>query len=111
MGHRNAESKYKEGGSIGPIPIKSKFVVVDHSRTGRTDFLTLGGKVQPGGGKRVVKVGTYTRRGGLITDNMLFPRDPSASAGNVIQCRCVVIDIVPELEESMDKVKGIISQG
>ena len=73
--------------------------------------MTLGGKVRPAAGKTVARVGTYTRRGGLITDRMLFPRDPSASAGNVIQCRCVIIDIVPELEESMDKVKGIISQG
>ena len=111
IGHRNAERKYAIGGDVGPIPIKSKFTVVDHSRTGITKFLTLGGKVQPGGGKRVAKVGTYTRRGGLVTDKMLHPRDPGASAGNVIQCRCVVIDVIPEIEESIDKVKGIISQG
>ena len=112
-GHGEAGAVYVPGGSIGPIPIKQKFRIVDYSRTGTTNFLTLGGSATPKvftGGQVVVKVDRYQRRGRLIVDKMLFPRDPGASAGNVVQCRCVVIDVIPNLEKTLDKSLGIIQQ-
>jgi hypothetical protein len=112
-GHGEAGEAYAPGGSIGPIPIKQKFRIVDYSRTGSTNFMTLGGSASPKGftgGQVVVKVDRYQRRGRLIVDKMLFPRDPSASSGNVVQCRCVVIDVIPNLEKTLDKSIGIIQQ-
>ena len=109
-GHKDAERIYKPGGSIGPIPIKSRFVVKDFSRTGFSSFLTLGKKIKPKGfkgGQRAVPL-RFRRRGRVITDRMLHPRDPSASAGNVILCRCVVMDIPPDLEKALNKVIGLI---
>jgi len=112
-GHRDAENRYRDGGSTGPIPVRQRFEVTDFTRTGRTEFLTLGGNIRPRFGavigQRVVKVSKYTRRGRLITDRMLHPRDASASAGNVIQCTCVSLDVVPEFEEAADKALGRIS--
>jgi len=112
-GHGEAGSIYAPGGEIGPIPIKQKFRITDYSRTGSTNFMTLGGSASPKGftgGLSVIKVETYQRRGRLIVDKMLFPRDPSASAGNVIQCRCVTMDVIPNLEKTLDKSIGIIQQ-
>jgi len=112
-GHAEAGQIYGPGGSIGPIPIKSRFKIIDYSRTGTSNFLTLGGSASPKGftgGQRVIPVNRFVRRGVLITDQMLFPRDPIASPGNVIQCRCVVVDVVPDLEKTLDKSLGIIQQ-
>jgi len=112
-GHAEAGQIYGVGGSIGPIPIKSRFKIIDYSRTGTSTFLTLGGSASPKGftgGQVVVPVNRFVRRGVLITDRMLFPRDPIASAGNVVQCRCVVIDVVPDLESTLDKSLGVIQQ-
>jgi len=114
QGHRDIQRATRPGGETGPILINRKFKVTDFSRTGTTNFLTLGGRIRPKGftgGLRVARVDRYVRRGKLITDHMLFPRDPSASAGNVIQCRCTVIDVIPELERAMDKSMGIIRKG
>lgn len=112
-GHGEAGIAYAPGGEIGPIPIKQKFRIVDYSRTGTSNFMTLGGNASPKGfkgGLKVIGVPTFNRRGRIIVDKMLFPRDPSASAGNVIQCRCVAIDVIPNLEKTLDKSIGIIQQ-
>jgi len=112
-GHREAGDIYAPGGEIGPIPIKQKFKILDYSRIGSSKFMTLGGKSSPKGftgGLTVIGVKTFQRRGKLIVDKMLFPRDPSASAGNVVQCRCVTIDVIPDLEKTLDKSLGIIQQ-
>jgi len=113
QGHRDTETLYATGGDVGPIPIKQKFKVNDFSRVGRSNFITFGGKVRPQDfqGLRVARVKGFQRRGRVITDHMLFPRDPAASPGNVVQCRCTVIDVIPELERAMDKTLGIIRKG
>ena len=114
-GHREVEERYAIGGSIGPIPVKSRFIVKDFSRTGTATFMTLGGKVRPPGfagpGQRVIGVDAFQRRGTVKTDRMLFPRDPGASAGNVINCSCFVVDVVPGFEEVQQQALGVIDQG
>jgi len=103
-GHIEVENKYDIGGEIGPIPIKDRFEVKDFSRTGRSDFFT--GKRN---GQRVYKrKGGFTRRGSIITDRMLFPRDSSASVGNIVNCSCTILDVIPDLEESINKALGIL---
>lgn len=114
-GHLRAERKYATDGITGPIPIKQRFIVQDFSRTGTTSFLTLGKRIQPPQGplpgQRVVKTRTYRRRGRVFTDRMLFPRDPSASAGNVVNCTCVVVEFLPEIEEAVQRTLGVIQRG
>lgn len=111
-GHVNVENAYAPGGAIGPIRIDQRFRVTDFSRTGRSTFMTLGGRIRPKGftgGLRVINTPGFTRKGRLINDRMLFPRDPSGSAGNVVQCRCTVMDVLPELEEATDRAMGILN--
>ena len=113
-GHREAEGRYAPGGSIGPIPVKQRFEIFDFSRTGTTRFITIGGRASPPrgttiAGQRVLRVPLARRRGRVIVDRMLHPRDPAASAGNVIQCSCISIEVVPDLEKAMEKSIGILS--
>ena len=104
-GHREAEVAYAPGGSIGPILIGQRFRVTDYSRTGPAEFLT---RSTAGGGKKVAKVATYQRRGRLIVDNMLFPLDPSASAGNRVNCSCLILEVVPGLEEEQARAVELV---
>lgn len=109
-GHRAAERRYSPGGETGPIRISQRFQVSDFSRTGRSRFMTIGGRVSPPqgvAGLRVLRI-DFTRRGRVLTDRMLFPRDPSARPGNQVNCRCVTLDIVPEIEKAANQAKGII---
>jgi len=105
-GHKEAEDRYAPGGQIGPIKISETFRVSEFSRIGNTKFITV-----TKGGSRVIMLDTrQPRRGGrIITDRMLFPRDPGASPANVINCTCTVIDVLPDLEDATDRAKGIIS--
>jgi len=104
-GHQDAHDRYAPGGETGPIRIDQKFQVSEHSRTGRTDFITV-----TRGGKRVIKLDqSIARRGRIITDRMLFPRDPSADVANIISCTCTSLDVLPELDAATDRAKGIIS--
>lgn len=111
-GHREAEATYAPGGAIGPIAIRRKFKVTDYSRTGLAEFLTLGGRVQGRGGvagrKKVVKVAPYQRRGAIRIDSMLFPLDPGASVGNIANCSCLVIEVVPGLEEAQARAVELV---
>ncbi len=104
-GHREAEAAYAPGGSIGPILINQRFRVTDYSRTGPAEFLT---RTAAGGGKKVAKVATYQRRGRIKVDNMLFPLDPAASAGNVVNCTCLVIEVVPGLEDEQARAVELV---
>ena len=106
-GHREAEDRYAIGGSVGPIPVREKFIVRDFSRIGRSTFMTVG---RGGGraGRRVIRTKPFTRRGRIITDRMLHPRDLSASAGNRINCTCLVLEVIPELEMASQRVSGIL---
>lgn len=99
-GHKEAEDKYAVGGAVGPIPVSARFEVTDYSRIGTTEFLTVGRR----GGQRVVKVKSYERRGSLITDFLLHPHDPEGSAGNVVNCTCTVINVLPDMEDGMDEI-------
>lgn len=104
-GHLEAEQAYKPGGKFGPIPVNDRFEVVDYSRTGTTEFLTTRAA---SGAQRVVHVRPYQRQGTLITDHLLFPRDPEGSPGNVIRCRCEVLNVFPEFKGMMnDMLAGI----
>jgi len=108
-GHKDVEDKYKEGGSIGPIPIKDRFAVKDFSRTGTTSFLTLGKRIRPPGftgGQRVINVPSYSRSGKVITDRMLYPLDPAGSPGNVVNCTCLTIEVIPDFEEAQMRIGG-----
>jgi len=107
-GHRDAEARYSEDGEIGPILIKDSFRVTDFSRTGTSTFATFRTRT---GAQRVVKTKSFQRRGRPITDSMLFPRDPSASAGNRINCSCIILDVLPDSEEVTDRVLGIVQRG
>lgn len=109
-GHRETDARYAPGGEVGPIPINQKFVVTDYSRTGRTNFLTLGGKVKPHNwtaiGQQVIGGVGYSRRGSVVNDRMMYPRDAAGSPGNVVNCTCVVLDVLPDTEEVTNKVLG-----
>jgi hypothetical protein len=94
--HEDAEDRYSVGGTEGPIPVDAFFEVEDDSRTGESEFFTFSGK----GGQRVARTSMYPRSGVSIWDKMLFPRDPSASAGNVCNCGCSTTEIIPGLEEA-----------
>lgn len=107
-GHREAERIYAVGGSKGPIPVRQRFEVKDFTRIGTTNFLTLGGRAGAGPQRVVRTASPYTRRGRVITDRMLHPRDPAGSAGNVINCTCLVIEVLPEIEKAMDRASGIL---
>lgn len=114
-GHLSVEKDTAPGGRIGPIPVKQRFRVQDTSRIGTSRFLTLGGRVQPPQGpvpgQRVIRTRrTFRRRGRIITDRMLHPRDPGASAGNVVNCTCVVIDFLPEIEAAVERTRGVLQQ-
>ncbi len=114
-GHVDVERRYATGGEIGPIPVSQRFKVTDFTRTGRTSFLTLGGRIQPQFGtvvgQRVVRTKPFTRRGRIIVDRMLHPRDPAGSAGNVISCTCLVIEVIPEIESAVSRALGIVQTG
>ena len=106
-GHNAVQAATAPGGSTGPIPIRDRFIVQDFSRTGFSEFATFRTKR----GKRVVKLPTsFARRGSVITDRMLHPRDPSASAGNRVNCTCVVIEVLPDVDQQIERSKGIISE-
>lgn len=106
-GHRAVEAATEPGGTIGPIAIRDRFTVRDFSRTGTTNFVTFGTKK----GKRVVRVSApFVRQGTVITDKMLHPRDPSASAGNRINCTCIVIEVLPDVDQQIERSRGIISE-
>lgn len=111
-GHLETEQDYAPGGPIGPIPIADRFRVKDFTRTGTSNFLTLGGRIRPPGftgGQRVVRTGqAFTRRGRVIVDQMLFPRDPAADAANRVNCTCIVMEVLPEIEEALKQAQGII---
>lgn len=107
-GHREAEAAYAPGGSIGPILIDRRFRVTDYSRTGPAEFLT---RSTASGGKKVAKVATYQRRGRIKVDRMLFPLDPAASAGNRVNCTCLVIEVVPGLEEEQARAVELVQEG
>ena len=104
-GHRAVEERYKEGGEIGPIPIKQRFRVTDFSRSdfNRDGFWTRGG--------RAYKGNRFARRGRPRTDLMLFPRDPSASAGNTVFCTCVIFEILPEIDRATQRALGVVQTG
>lgn len=109
-GHRTAERRYSPGGETGPILINQRFQVSDFSRTGRSKFMTIGGRVSPPqgvAGLRVIRT-DFTRRGRVTTDRMLYPRDSAARPGNIVNCRCVTLDIVPDIEEAVNQAKGVI---
>ena len=104
-GHKEADDRYAPGGETGPIRIDQKFEVTEQSRTGRTEFITVGN-----GGQRVINLrAPIVRRGRVITDRMLFPRDPSADVANVVNCTCTTLDVLEELEDATDRARGIIS--
>ena len=88
QGHMEAQRRYEPGGERGPIPVNQSYRVQDFSRIGRSRFMTLGGRVSPPQGVTGLRVirKDFTRRGRVITDRMLFPRDPSATPGNVVNC-------------------------
>lgn len=105
-GHIDVENRYAPKGEIGPIEIRKRFIVRDFSRTGSSQFATFG----RGRNQRVAKVDSFQRSGIVITDRMLFPRDPNASAGNVINCTCTILDIVPDIEEEINNASGSTPQ-
>lgn len=98
--HREVERRYAVGGEIGPIAIPRRFEVRDLSRVGRTGFLTLGG--------RAVQLDRPRQRraGRIITNRMLYPRDPAGSVGSIVGCTCIVVEVLPELEEAQRRVSG-----
>ncbi len=101
-GHRDAERRYAEGGETGPIPVSARFEVTEFSRTGRTTFFTKRGIVVPA-------PDGISRIGRPITDRMSHPRDPSASAANVVQCTCIVMEVIPDLEQAGEMAAGMIT--
>ena len=105
VGHVEAENRYAPGGEIGPIKIEETFRVQDFTRIGVSNFLTLGGRIRPRGftgGQRVVRTDRqFNRRGRIITDQMLFPRDPSADPANVVNC------LLPDNEVEGDFLAGL----
>ena len=107
QGHEEAGDRYGIGGEIGPIPINEKFEVRDYSRTGYTEYLTLGGKVKPARGSamglRVIPTGGYQRSGAVETAYMAHPLDPSAGPGFVCNCRCTELSVVPGFEDVIEK--------
>lgn len=112
VGHVEAENRYAPGGEIGPIKIDQTFRVQDFTRIGVSNFLTLGGRIRPRGftgGQRVVRTDRqFNRRGRVITDQMLFPRDPSADPANRVNCTCIVMEVVPEIEKAQAEAQGIL---
>lgn len=100
-GHKQTENRYRPGGSIGPIPINDRFEVKVFSRVGRSEFFTFGGR-------RVRVSKPALRRGRVITDHLLHPVDPAGSPGAVINCRCTVMDVVPDFEQSVERALGVI---
>lgn len=104
-GHREAEDTYAVGGSKGPIPVKQRFVVTEYSRSdfNRQGFWT--GR-DGAGAQRVFRGQPRARSGRPKKDRMLYPRDPAASAGQNVNCSCVVMDVVPELEGIGDRLFG-----
>ncbi len=95
-GHLAVEAETREN----PIPVKQRFQVTDFSRTGTSSFFTgrTGAGVQ-----FVYRTAARARQGIPRTDRMLFPRDPSAGPGNVVNCACMVIEIPPGLEDSIEQ--------
>lgn len=108
-GHRAAEKTYGIGGKVGPIPMRRRFAVTDHSRTGKSEFFT--GRTGRGLQRAFRrKGGAFPRRGKKITDRMLHPLDPKGSPGNVIGCRCVVLEVVPGLDRQIRDAGGILRE-
>ena len=94
--HLAVEAETKEN----PIPVRQRFVVTDLSRTGFSEFFT--GRTNAGA-QFVFRKASFARRGIARTDRMLFPRDPSAGPGNVVNCTCMVIEVPPGLEDSIEE--------
>ena len=102
-GHRETERRYAVGGEIGPIRVDQRFEVRDFSRVGSSEFFTLNNKVF----KR--RKGPRARQGRIITDRMLFPRDAAGSVGNVVQCSCIIVEFLPEIEEAQRRARGEVA--
>lgn len=103
--HKEAERRYAPGGETGPIPVNRRFEIVDRSRTGLNvqGFWTRFGRVYKG--KR------RFRRGRVRVFRMLHPRDPRGGAGAVVNCSCVVLEVLPEIERATDRALGILQRG
>lgn len=109
-GHREAEARYAPGGEVGPIPVKDRFRVTDFSRSDRniSGFWTT----RTGAGfQRVYRGKARARTGSPRTDQMLHPLDPSASVGNIAQCTCLVLEVLPGLENAQQQTLGILQGG
>ncbi|MEE8258932.1 MAG: hypothetical protein V3R20_04515, partial [Sphingomonadales bacterium] len=111
-GHREVE----ERSTANPILLKERFRVVDLSRTGSaappdgtSEFFT--GRTKTGLQFVYKTPGPHRRQGRRITDRMLFPRDPVASAGNVVNCACLIIDVVPDFDETVDRLIREFEEG
>ena len=109
-GHREAEARYAPGGEIGPIPVKRRFEVTDFSRSDRntSGFWTTR---TAAGFQRVYKGKARARTGSPRTDRMLHPLDPAASVGNLVGCTCIVLEVLPGLEEAQQRTLGIVQGG
>ncbi len=107
LGRRRGHRAVQESSAEDPIAISERFSVTDFSRIGRTSFITK----RVGGAQFVAPTREpLTRRGRPVTDQMLHPRDPSASAGNVVNCTCITVDIAPDLEEAQQRSMGIVTE-
>jgi len=104
-GHVAAEERYAVGGTTGPIPVKQRFEVTEFSRS---DFNRAGFWTSRTTGL-VYKGDAHARTGRPRTDRMLFPRDPAASAGQVINCTCLVLDSLVELEKATQRAAGVVA--
>jgi hypothetical protein len=112
-GHLEVERKTLEN----PIDLDELFTVVDYTRSGASgpmgrdgtsEFFTTRTKA---GLQRVYKTKRTRRRGKIIRDQMLHPRDPKASAGNIVNCACVTIDVVPDFDETADRLIREFEEG
>ncbi len=111
---RRGHREVAESSAEKPLRVRERFRVRDYSRTGSTRFVTFGDRAQPRHGVvpglRVARVDQYVRRGRVIEDRMLFPRDPAGSPGNVVNCTCTVIEVVPDLEKAGRAVSGVLAE-
>ena len=81
-GHLEAHIKYKDN----PIPVSEPFEV---------------------------KLWRYTKKGGwrhVGTDRLMYPGDPLGSPGNVINCRCTQVAIIPSIGTIGSSLDGRVSQ-
>ena len=95
-GHLAVEAETREN----PIPVAQRFRVTDNSRTGSSSFFT--GRTGAGA-QFVYRTANRPRQGSTRVDRMLFPRDPSAGPGNIVNCTCFVLEIPPGLENEIEE--------